>query len=696
MSRLKRILYIFLPVVFLLAVFVIDVIDRSYTRELVEGMRLFRELLVVFSFIFFYLFLQSRRSPRSRGSAKELGRLLIGCFALLAWAGVNSFFSAARFVEQDARLVPASFITIFLSEILCVAVGLFSISTLISIYALLMTKPKKETRRNWVIFLVVMFGTILSVFPFIPPDVAFLSAILFGVTVLFIIVNSFKQSWIVYLSRREKLYTIFYSLLLLIGFIVLNVLLTERTFLHSSINYFSAPLERFARLVAIFGAAYFGMSLFSTLFHLPTAEVYERKQSELSSLHNLSRLVNQVFDFQDLVNTVTQMTLEVVGAQSAWLELVRDTPSTNGTTMEVVARKNISAEELASFDRAAGEHLRRLVCDSQKVLIIDDVQSDRRTRELEKVKLPIGSMLTVPLLSHGRLIGFLHATKDYANGFDQDDVDVLTTFCDNVTIAIENSKLIARSLERERLQQEMMVAQQIQRRLLPQTLPSFDTLELAAISAPSQEVGGDYYDIVALNGSKLAIAVGDVSGKGVSAAFYMAEVKGIVQSLSKVYDSPRQVLLHANQALMGSLEKKAFISMVYAVVDAVKGELRYARAGHCPILLVSNDHAEFLRPNGLGLGLTDGDIFERATEECALRLNPGDMCFFYTDGLAEARNENGRELGYDGLLAIAKNIQGCSAEEAKEQMWNAIRNYTGETAYTDDMTLVVFKWRGAH
>ncbi len=692
MDRLKRILYVFLPIVFFLFVFVLDVVDRSYKREVVEGIRYAREGLIIISFALLYLFMRTHSTPRNRGSAKELGRLLIGCFGVLGWVGLNSIFPAAKFVEQDVSLVPFSYLTIFLSEVLCIVVGVFSINTLLSIHSLLTTKPKKGTKRNFIGYLIGLFGSSVFLLPFIPADLASLPAIFFAVGIALIVVNSFKQNWIVYLSRREKLYTIGYSLLLFVGFIVISVLLTERTFLHSSLNYFSVPLSRFIQLNAIFGGVYFGMSFFSTLFHLPTAEVYERKQSELSSLHNLSRLVNQVFDFHDLVNTVTQMTLEVCGAKSAWLELVRHNKGNETPEIEVVSQRNITADQLSGFNTVIGEGLRRIVFDSKKVLMIDNVQADRRTRGLKKLNLPIGSLVTVPLLSHNQLIGLLHATKDFSNGFDQDDVDVLTTFCDNVTIAIENSKLIAKSLERERLQQEMMVAQQMQRRLLPQKLPTYQTLELAAISMPSMEVGGDYYDVVTLENDRLGIVIGDVSGKGVSAAFYMAEVKGIFQSLSTVYDSPKRMLLHANQTLLESLEKKAFISMLYAIIDTKRGTLKYSRAGHCPLIHLSHDRAELLRPNGIGLGLTNGSIFEASTEERMIHLKKGDMCILYTDGLAEARNLSGEELGYDGLLNIASKHRNGSAEDMKEKIWSEIRNYTGESAYTDDMTLVVIKW----
>jgi serine phosphatase RsbU (regulator of sigma subunit) len=303
-------------------------------------------------------------------------------------------------------------------------------------------------------------------------------------------------------------------------------------------------------------------------------------------------------------------------------------------------------------------------------------------------------MLSVPLISHGQLIGILHATKDIQYGFDRDDVDVLTAFADNVTIALENSKLIEESLRRERYRQEIMVAQQMQQRLIPQELPQFSSLQLAASWEPSLEVGGDYYDCIALDAHRLGIIVGDVSGKGVSAAFYMAEVKGIFQSLSKICASPKEFLVRANETLGGSLERTAFISLLYMIVDVKHGTMRIARAGHCPLVYLSKGRREFIRPNGIALGMTNGDLFSDTMEEKEVRLQEGDVCLLYTDGITESRNEHGEEYGYERLLQTATAQRERSAREIRDAVIADVRRHLSGLSYGDDMTLVVAKWIG--
>ena len=254
--------------------------------------------------------------------------------------------------------------------------------------------------------------------------------------------------------------------------------------------------------------------------------------------------------------------------------------------------------------------------------------------------------------------------------------------------------MIAQSLERERYQQEIMVAQRMQKRLLPQYVPVHPMLDVAAVSEPSLEVGGDYYDFVQLAESTLGIVVADVSGKGVSAAFYMAEMKGIFQSLASLGLSPRELVVRANDALVGSLEKKVFISLLYGTLDLAKGELLLARAGHCPMVHISGQESSFVRPVGLGLGLTGGALFEESIGEEKIRLRDGDICLFYTDGITEARSGSGEEFGYDRLAQAAGAVQSGSAKEILEKVMQEIRTFTGRSELFDDLTLVVVKWKG--
>jgi sigma-B regulation protein RsbU (phosphoserine phosphatase) len=689
MSRLKKILLLVTAIVLFLGIYVIDVVRNAVNLSGSAWLSI-REIGVFVSFVLLFLFIQTSRATRLAAVPKNIGQLLAYSIFVLAFVGLIAFLGKGS-LDANGELSgsPGAVATLF-SSLTAIALGLFSITTLLTIRDLVFYKRKKGTKRNFLAYVVSLVIANTAALPLLPGESQLLASLLFSITVILIVINSFKQNWVVYLSRREKLYSIGYSSLLFLVFLAVNILITQTSLEHALVAY-HPPLQSFIQLNAIFGVIYFGMAFVSTLFHMPTAEVFERKQSELTSLHNLSRLVTQVFDFSDLVDSVTSMTLEVVGAKSAWLELIKGRSDQGEVLVEVVSLKNITRQQIESIAVNSDLSLRQFVIDSKRPLLIDDVNTDRRTKHIKKLDVAVGSLISVPLASHGELIGFLHATKAFQYGFDQDDIDVLTTFADHVTIAIENSKLIAKSLERERFQQEIMVAQQMQKRLLPQRIPQYATLDVAALSEPSLEVGGDYYDFVALDPHRFGVVVGDVSGKGVSAAFYMAEVKGIFQSLSRVAASPRDLLLRANQALIDSLERNAFISLLYAIFDTQQSTVTLARAGHCPMIHVSGNSTRDVRPSGLGLGLTHEKIFEESTQETTISLKTGDVCIFYTDGLTESRNSDGEEFGVDRLVNVCVNTKRNPAELIKTSILQEVRNYTGNSTYGDDMTLVVVK-----
>ncbi len=690
---MRRIALLTIPAILLPIVFAYDVVRAAVEFE-VASLTLIRELFVVISFTLIGLLIENYRKAAVRNAPKEIGRVFFTAVFSLFVVAVGSFLQPAASPTPVSLSIHQSALIMFASTLTAATLGVVSMYLLFVIHDLVLFKRRKTTRRYYLAYLILLFATCATELTFLRWEGGVLTSILFSLTVLLIVVNSFRQNWIVYLSKREKVYSIIYSVLLFIALVILDIFLAQRSGSNNSLSVYSRPLHAFIQLNTIFGTIYFGVTFISTLFHLPTAEVFERKQSELNSLHNLSRLVTQVFDFNDLVNTVTQMTTEVCGARSVWLELFSVQDGTGEMSVEVVAKKNISQHDIDLLAADDGTHLRRYLLDSQKVLLIEDVWSDRRTKHLKEKGFTRGSLLTVPLLSHGKLIGVLHATKDLQNAFDQDDIDVMTTFADHVSIAIENSRLIAKSIERERLHQEMMVAQRMQKRLLPQRLPDLPCVEFAASSESSYEVGGDYYDVITLPDNRIGIIVADVSGKGVSAAFYMAEVKGIVLSLSKLCSTPRELLLRANDTLMESLEKNAFISAIYGVLDVQKATLTLARAGHCPAILISRNSAELIRPTGLGLGLTSGPQFEQSTEERRIALNKGDSCIFYTDGITEARNAEMEEYGYERLMQIAGECRECSAADMKERILQDVQTFIGDGTYTDDVTLIIIKWLG--
>jgi sigma-B regulation protein RsbU (phosphoserine phosphatase) len=247
--------------------------------------------------------------------------------------------------------------------------------------------------------------------------------------------------------------------------------------------------------------------------------------------------------------------------------------------------------------------------------------------------------------------------------------------------------------EKERLEEELRIARQIQMSLLPRGSVDHPGLRIAALCLPATEVGGDYYDLLPLSATRLGVLVADVSGKGTSAALYMAELKGLVLSLSRIHESPARLLSEANRILAANLDSRSFVTMTYAVIDTQAGTLRYARAGHNPLLRfeAATGLVHTLLPPGLGLGLDRGPVFDRVLREEEVPLCPGDMFLFFTDGLSEAMNVRSELFGEQRLRDVVGQSEKLSSEELKERILAEVRAFAAGAAQADDMTMVALK-----
>jgi len=698
--KLRRV--VLLGGAFLLVIFkfALDVVEKNVELGLM-GLGLIRELLIIGSLGLLYVVIDVLASRRESTPVRKLGFVLIAmCAMILATLGLSAS-GVGGFDAKNQALVPLDYPSIFLASLVAIAFGIFSIIVFRLLRDLILINRKPAARRNWLIFSALLLGTSVSCLTTRPLDSSIATSILFALAILFAVMNSFRLPWIVYLTKREKLFSLACGFFLFGGFTALAVQIGSGTLLRKSLLYYSHPLHQFIQLVTIFGALYAGMAFVSTLFHLPTAEAFDRKRSEVSSLHTLSKLVTQVFDFNELVDNVTSMTLQVVGASSCWLEIItgageEDAPAAGEDAsygVQVAAMKNITQEEIDILVSPERRGIRDSVVKDRKAIVVDDIERDPRFVQLKKHRGMAGSLVVVPLVSHTGLAGILYAAKKESFGFVRDDVDAISAFADQATVAIENSRLIRESLEKERLYREMLVAQEMQKRLLPQHVPVAPTIDLDAISTPAFEVGGDYYDFMELGDGRIGIVVGDVSGKGVSAAFYMSEMKGIFQALGRICSSPKEFMVRANEALAGSIDKHSFVSLIYAILDPVSGRLTVARAGHCPMLHVSGENVAYVRPNGLGMGLSRGPTFDDAIQEEVIPLGEGDVCVLYTDGVTEARCGDD-EFGYERLMAAARSARGKNAAGIKDEILATVSRFTEHRANDDDLTLVVLKWNG--
>jgi sigma-B regulation protein RsbU (phosphoserine phosphatase) len=279
----------------------------------------------------------------------------------------------------------------------------------------------------------------------------------------------------------------------------------------------------------------------------------------------------------------------------------------------------------------------------------------------------------------------------------KDQLGELADSFNQMTASIEN--LLQTAAEKKRLEEELRIARQIQMSLLPRGPLDMPGIGVTALCVPAREVGGDYYDFFPLGRERLGVLIADVSGKGTSAALYMAELKGLVLSLSQIYQSPRQLLLEVNRIISENLDSRSFITMTYAVLDLANGVMTYARAGHTPLIYLpgpaaSERDAQVLTPNGMVLGLRiDGaaEKFAELLEEDTVALQKGDVIVFYTDGITEAMNASSDLFGEARLSRIVQEHGHLESSELRERILREIEAFVGGADQHDDMTMILIK-----
>lgn len=314
---------------------------------------------------------------------------------------------------------------------------------------------------------------------------------------------------------------------------------------------------------------------------------------------------------------------------------------------------------------------------------------DERDREMLSAN---GIMLTVPIVLQGKLLGMINVgPKKSGQVYSKEDMDLLKTLAGQAAISIENARLHNSEIEKQKLERELTLARRIQESLLPKTMPAVKGLEISGTSIPALTVGGDYFDFIQLSPTKLLVVVADVSGKGISAALYMAKVQGMIRFAASVSASPKEILKRVNRLLYNTIDRKSFITVVLALFDMKARRVRICRAGHSRALISHNGTLKTIQPKGIGIGLERGELFDRSLEELSFSFKPKQTFLFYSDGLTEAMNERNDEFGEERVGKIMQSGKNTSARRLQEMFLTAVNKFRGQAEQHDDLTLVVVR-----
>lgn len=299
-----------------------------------------------------------------------------------------------------------------------------------------------------------------------------------------------------------------------------------------------------------------------------------------------------------------------------------------------------------------------------------------------------GVVLVVPLISSGSLVGLLSlGPRRSERGYSTDDLRLLNSLAGYAAPAMRVGQLVrqqqAEARQRERIDQELKIAQIIQQQFLPKSLPDLPSWHVAAFYRPARTVGGDFYDFISLPDGRVMFVVGDVTDKGVPAALVMASTHALLRDAAPRLISPGKVLGHVNDMLCADIPAHMFVTCLALVLDPVSGQIEFANAGHDVPYVRTRDGVQELRARGMPLGLMPGMDYE----EKSFQFEPGDCALLHSDGLAEAHAPDREMFGFPRVAELVG--KGPSGEALIDLCLTELASFTGpDHEQEDDITLV--------
>ncbi|SDC98409.1 Serine phosphatase RsbU, regulator of sigma subunit [Algoriphagus faecimaris] len=650
----------------------INNIDAGISEE-------FTWILEILFFLMVYWFYQFRISKDSKNNFLELiwRAASTGIFATGVYILVQVFY----YLLGDSKLAEEPFLRNFFYHVHFALISIFIISTALIWKTLILYQKNKQVVKQWQTYELILLGTLFFVF-FQPVSFDYPFLFVLSITVLMAGVLSVNLKWIPYLTFKEK----WKSLLFLFLILFCSGLLFFQTnrFLSSTDIY---PINLLDNLFLIslffFTIIYALFSFLVTLFNLPTSSVFEQKLTEAINFQRLSQSIKPDENEEQVLDILLDSCMSASYADAAWLEVNREEENEiiQDRFLGKASKKELYA--LLEKNKARKQWLEADVPDLLQPLSI----------RLDHPKYLTG--LIVPLVVNKSLIGQLVLFKEVRDGFNKEMITIISTFVRQASIAVENHRLLNQAVRNERYQEELKIAQRVQKALLPSKLDHNDAFEICAYSNAADEVGGDYYDTFQLDKNRFVIIIGDVSGKGTSAAFHMSQMKGIFHSLIQLNLSPATFMIRANAALSKCLERNHFITASIFILDTEQNTVCHARAGHVPTLMYQNStqKADYLGIDGLGLGILRNIQYEKHVEEKTFSYQSGDLLVLFTDGIVEAKNELQQQFGFEQIKTLVEKNKSKSPREIQSILVDSLHEFVGgDGMIDDDYSTVIVKF----
>jgi phosphoserine phosphatase RsbU/P len=416
-------------------------------------------------------------------------------------------------------------------------------------------------------------------------------------------------------------------------------------------------------------------------------ERLELKVRRLSTLIEVNGLISSSLNLDLILENVMVISKKVMNADASSLMLIDE--KTDELVYEV-ALGSVGKKLKQEFRLKFGQGIAGTVAREGKPVLLEDAYNHPKfyRGHDEATGYRTKSMITVPLKVGERIIGVAQVINRLDDqSFNQDDLELFIALCSLAAIAIDNAKMHKSLMEKQRLVKDMEFARTVQESFLPQKTPEITSYRFSTHYTPAQEVGGDFYDFILLDHNRTGIVIGDVSGKGVPAALYMAKLGSDLRTLAFTEKDPAAALRLLNIQLAERSRRGMFATLLYMELDSKSGSLTISNAGHLPPIVKKADGTvrKLSTAGGSPLGILSGMTFGQETA----RLEKGDTAVLYTDGIIEAMNAKEELYGYE---RFEKLIHAAAADPdvLKTAVIDDVNRFTGLSPQHDDMTLVCF------
>ncbi len=438
-------------------------------------------------------------------------------------------------------------------------------------------------------------------------------------------------------------------------------------------NYFTEEHRRVLALIAS-----------RVAIGIENARLYTRTTRQartLTVLNEISRELTSILNLDQLLKRIGELLNRLIDYQMFSVLLLDPT----GTKLQHRFSLRFKTSVHVKHDIPLEQGLVGWAARHKQAVLAPDVSKDPRYIPLNP---ETGSELCVPLVYKDKAIGVLDIEHTRVGYFNEDHKRTITTLAAQIAIAIENAQLYEQVARQERrLERDLMLARELQLRLLPPAQPRMKNLDVAARFVPARAIGGDLYDFLDYSLARHAIAIGDVSGKGAPAAIYAALVSGILRSHCAVEPSPAEMLSAVNLSLGERPIEAQFVSIIYAVWDDDERHLRIANSGLPRPIFWRNGKVEIVEATGLPLGL-----FENADyDEFGFETRPGDLFVFFSDGILDARSHTGALFGRERLEKVVVRAGEGAANDVVAEIFSAVNEHAAGVEAFDDQTVVALK-----